>query len=431
VEMPSGAPRGAPPNPPFGAVTHTARITDDQSRAVSAATLRRLELAGGDLASACLAAMDRQPWFGRLTADQRAAVLLVTQRGVANFVAWLDEPAETIRLTAEAFRIAPRDLARRLSLRQTVELVRIATDVFEQRLPPLAADEDERRVLVEGVLRFGRGIAFAAATAYAVAAEARGTWDARLEALVVDAVVRGPLPDDVGRTGDDDALVSRAAALGWDPALPARVVVGAAPDPGTAAERLAELRRHGVRTRSPVLVAVQGTRLVVVQAEAGGDRDPADDTGILAAFGPGPVVVGPRAADLSGAHASAREALAGLRAAGGRPDAPRPVAADDLLPERALGGDPAAHRRLTDAVVAPLDAAGGELLRTLAVYIEGGGALEACARALYVHPNTVRYRLRRIGEITGHSPTDPRDSFVLRTALVVSRLQTWSKPPNS
>jgi DNA-binding PucR family transcriptional regulator len=180
-----------------------------------------------------------------------------------------------------------------------------------------------------------------------------------------------------------------------------------------------------------VLVAVQGTRLVVVQAEAGGDRDPVDDAGILAAFGPGPVVVGPRAADLSGAHASAREALAGLRAAGGRPDAPRPVAADDLLPERALGGDPAAHRRLTDAVVAPLDAAGGELLRTLAVYIEGGGALEACARALYVHPNTVRYRLRRIGEITGHSPTDPRDSFVLRTALVVSRLQTWSKPPNS
>lgn len=410
-------------------MTHTARITDDHSRAVSAATLRRLELAGGDLASACLAAMDSQPWFGRLTADQRAAVLLVTQRGVANFVAWLDEPAETIRLTAEAFRIAPRDLARRLSLRQTVELVRIATDVFEQRLPPLAATEDERRVLVEGVLRFGRGIAFAAATAYAVAAEARGTWDARLEALVVDAVVRGPLPGDVGRTGD--ALVSRAAALGWDPALPARVVVGAAPDPGTVAERLAELRRHGVRTRSPVLVAVQGTRLVVVRAEAGGDRDAGDDAGIVAAFGPGPVVVGPRATDLNGAHASAREALAGLRAAGGRPDAPRPVAADDLLPERALGGDPAAHRRLTDSVIAPLAAAGGELLHTLAVYLEGGGALEACARALYVHPNTVRYRLRRIGEVTGHSPTDPRDSFVLRTALVVFRLQTWSKPPSS
>jgi hypothetical protein len=424
-------PGGASPNAPPGAVTRTGRGPVEHSGAVSAATRRRLELAAGDLASACLAAMDRQPWFGRLTADQRAAVLLVTQRGVANFVAWLDEPAETIRLTAEAFRIAPRDLARRLSLRQTVELVRIATDVFEERLPPLAADDDEHRVLVEGVLRFGRGVAFAAATAYAAAAEARGTWDARLEALVVDAVVRGPLPDvdHMGNAaGDDDALVSRAAALGWDPASPVRVVVGPAPDLRSSAEHLGELRRLGVRTHRPVLVAVQGGRLVVVQAEPDIDRDPLDGAAVLDAFGPGPVVVGPLATGLTGAHASAREALAGLRAAPGRPDAPYPVAADDLLPERALGGDPAAHRRLIDSVVAPLAAAGGELLHTLAVYVEGGGALEACARTLYVHPNTVRYRLRRIGEITGYSPTHPRDSFVLRTALVVSRLQGWSKP---
>ena len=406
---------------PLGAVTSTDRVP-----VVAPATLRRLELAAGDLASACLAAMDRQPWFGRLAADQRAAVLLVTQRGVANFVAWLDEPTETIRLTAEAFRIAPRDLARRLTLRQTVELVRVATDVFEQWLPPLAADEAERRVLVEGVLRFGRGIAFAAATAYAGAAEARGTWDARLEALVVDTVVRGP-----GSTGDDaDALVSRAAALGWDPSRPVRVVVGTAPGSAVAAERLAELRRYGVRTGGPVLAALQGTRLVVVRAEPADPVDATGDTGAPDPFGPGPVVIGPRAAGLTGAHASAHEALAGLRAAAGRPDAPRPVAADDLLPERALGGDPAAHRRLVDSVVTPLAAAGGELLRTLAVYVEGGGALEACARALYVHPNTVRYRLRRIGEVTGHSPTDPRDSFVLRTALVVARLPDWHEPPN-
>lgn len=416
--MVSGGTFIAPPGP----VIHVDRVP-----VVAPATLRRLELAAGDLASACLAAMDRQPWFGRLTADQRAAVLLVTQRGVANFVAWLGEPTETIRLTAEAFRIAPRDLARRLTLRQTVELVRIATDLFEQHLPPLAADEDERRVLVEGVLRFGRGIAFAAATAYAGAAEARGTWDERLEALVVDAVVRGPRS-----AGEDgDALVSRAAALGWEPSRPVRVLVGAAPDAASAPERLAELRRHGVRTGRPVLAALQGARLVVVRAEPAEPGDPVDTTsGGPDPFGPGAVVAGPRVAGLAGAHASAREALAGLRAAPGRPDAPRPVAADDLLPERALGGDPAAHRRLVE-VVAPLTAAGGELLRTLAVYVEVGGALQACARALYVHPNTVRYRLRRIAELTGHSPTHPRESFVLRTALVVSRLQDWVEPPSN
>ncbi|MDN5915330.1 MAG: helix-turn-helix domain-containing protein, partial [Pseudonocardia sp.] len=81
----------------------------------------------------------------------------------------------------------------------------------------------------------------------------------------------------------------------------------------------------------------------------------------------------------------------------------------------------AARARLATDVVGPLRAAGGELLHTLAVYLEGGGALEACARTLFVHPNTVRYRLKRIGEIVGRSPTDPRQAFVLRTALVADR----------
>ncbi|MDT7617966.1 MAG: hypothetical protein QOF00_5413 [Pseudonocardiales bacterium] len=383
---------------------------------VSPATLRRLGLESGDLAAACLVAMEEhQPWFAALPADQRAAVLLVTQTGFANFVAWLGERGETIRLTAEAFRIAPRDLARRLSLRQTVDLVRIATDVFERHLPPLAADEAEQRVLVESILRFGREIAFAAATVYAGAAETRGAWDARQEALVVDAVVRGET---------DDALVSRASALGWDPAAAVRVVVGS--PTADAPDEPRELRREAGRAGRSILVGVQGSRLVVLVSEAG---EAGGSIGRLVdGFGPGPVVVGPVAPDLAAAHDSARAALAGLRAAPGWPDAPRPVGADDLLPERALSGDPAAPRRLVDACVTPLEAAGGELLRTLAVYLEGGGALESCARALFVHPNTVRYRLRRVSDLTGRNPTDPRDALVLRTALVVGRLDADPAP---
>jgi hypothetical protein len=380
---------------------------------VSAATVRRLELASGGLAADCLAVMqDQLDWFARLPAEQRSGVLLVTQTGVANFVAWLTRPGEAIRLTADAFRIAPRDLARRLSLRQTVDLVRVATDVFEQHLPPLAADDPERRVLVEGVLRFGREIAFAAATVYAQAAETRGAWDARLEALVVDAVLRGEA---------DDAMISRASALGVDPAAPLRVVVGS-PTAEHPEDRVGELRRHAARQGRAVLVGVQGNRLIVLVSGPGG----ADLGRMIDGFGPGPVVVGPAVTGLDAAHASAREALAGLRAAPGRPDAPRPVAADDLLPERALCGDPAAHRALAEGVVAPLAAAGGELLPTLTAYLEGGGVLEACARALFVHPNTVRYRLRRVSEVTGRVPTDPRDALLLRTALVAARVKTYN-----
>src|SRR4051794_1494854 len=376
---------------------------------LSQATLRRIELSSGELAATCLAEMERrQPWFGRLPADQRAGVLLVTQTGVANFVAWLGERGESIRLTAEAFRIAPHDLAQRLSLRQTVDLVRIATDVFEHQLPPLAADEQERHALVEGILRFGREIAFAAATVYAGAAETRGAWDARQEALVVDAVVRGET---------DHSLVSRASALGWDAAAALRVVVGS-PASGPR-EVPGMLRREAGRAGRSVLVGVQGSRQVVLVSEPG-LRDSAFPERLAMGFEPGPVVIGPVAPDLAGAHVSARDALSGLRAAPGWPTAPRPVTADDLLPERALAGDGVARDRLV-AATAPLSTT-PELRRTLEVYLEGGGALEACARALFVHPNTVRYRLRRVSQITHLDPADPRDALVLRTGVILSRL---------
>jgi hypothetical protein len=401
--------------------------TDDLP--VAATTLRRLERAAGRLAGACLAAMEqRQPWFARLPADERASVALVTQTGVANFVSWLAEPTATIRLTAEAFRIAPRDLARRISLRRTVELVRIATDVFEQQLPPLAGDDRERRVLTEAVLRFGREIAFAAATVYAGAAESRGAWDARLEALVVDGVVRGDT---------DGALVSRAAALGWDPEAPVHCLVGSPPTPGSDAgpespELLTELRRQAVRRGYEVLVGVQGRRLVMLlhPLRAGPDGVPAPAAlpVIAEGFGPGPVVAGPVSRDLLRCSAAVAEALAGLQAAPGWPSAPRPVDSDDLLPERALCGDAVARERLRASLIEPLRAAAGELLRTLASYLEGGGVLEGCARELFVHPNTVRYRLRRIAEITGRHPADARGAFALRVALVVDRTAGTAPP---
>lgn len=426
-------------------------LPDVHRHPVADATLRRLELASSRLAAACLAEMERRcPWFAGLPADQRAGVALVTQTGVANFVSWLREPDRTTPLTAEAFRIAPRDLARRISLRQTVELVRIAADVFEEHLPPLADDGTERHELTEAVLRFGREIAFAAATVYAGAAESRGAWDARLEALVVDAVLRGDT---------DGALVSRAAALGWDPAAPVHCLVGSAPGSGPESPQLiVELRRVAARLGHDVLVGVQGRRLVVLLHLTGrparrvADRlaettsaraaptgpGPAPGASAVTArvlaevaahFGAGPVVSGPPSTDLATAGAAVAEALAGLAAAPGHPDAPRPVDAADLLPERALHGDPAARRRLAEDVLAPLHDTGGELLRTLAAYLEGGASLEGCARALYVHPNTVRYRLRRIGELVGRSPTDPREAFVLRAALVADRTARASDGP--
>ncbi len=378
---------------------------------LSASTLRKLALASGGLATASMVEMElRYPWFRRLPADQRAGIQLVTQTSVANFVEWLKDPQHSIKLTSGAFRTAPRELSRWVSLRQTVDLVRVATSVFEEQLPELAADDAERAVLIEASLRYSREVAFAAASTYAGAAEARGAWDARLEALVVDGIMRGD---------GEESLLSRAAALGLEPAAPATVLVGN-PPPDEAPELLSEIRGIAIRHGRGVLAGVQGSRLVLVVS---GRADlPDDHWWMIDAFGSGPVVVGPTVPSLAEAHRSAAEALSALRAVAAWPTAPRPVAASELLPERALAGDPEAERLLVDQVMRPLAAASGGLVETLDAFFDASGVLEACARRLFVHPNTVRYRLRRIAEITGRVPGDPRDGLVLRVGLAVGRL---------
>jgi DNA-binding PucR family transcriptional regulator len=139
-------------------------------------------------------------------------------------------------------------------------------------------------------------------------------------------------------------------------------------------------------------------------------------------FGAGPVVVGPAVGNLQSATLSASAALSGLRAAAAWPDAPRPVEADDLLPERALDGDQEARAQLLEDVYQPLLRGGSALLDTVMTYLEQGNSLEATARLLFVHPNTVRYRLRRVSELTGLVPGNGRDGFALWIAVAFGRL---------
>jgi hypothetical protein len=228
--------------------------------------------------------------------------------------------------------------------------------------------------------------------------------------MLVDALLRGD---------SADVLASRAAALGWADAPPVAVAVGRSPG-GEVSAVLHAIYRAARRIRVEFIGGVHGDRLVVV---IGGAADPLAAAGkLLPGFGAGPVVVGPAVPSLDEATGSARAALAGFRAAPAWPSAPRPVAADDLLPERALAGDGDARRQLRHDVYAALVRTGGELLGTLDAFFAAGGVLESTARSLYVHPNTVRYRLKRVADVTGFAPLNPRDAFALRVALTVGRL---------
>jgi DNA-binding PucR family transcriptional regulator len=143
----------------------------------------------------------------------------------------------------------------------------------------------------------------------------------------------------------------------------------------------------------------------------------------MESFGPGPVVMGPPAVTLLEVARSTRAAFAGVVAAPAWSLSPRPVLADDLLPERVLVGDTGARERLIAIAYDPIVRAGGSLQETVATFLDCGRSLELSARTMFVHANTVRYRLKKVSELTGWDVLSTRDAHVLETAFALGRLR--------
>jgi sugar diacid utilization regulator len=340
----------------------------------------------------------------------------VAQAGITSFIEWYEDPTSTPTIAADIFAAAPRELLRSVSLQQTLQLVRVTVDVTEEKV---AGRGDHLR---EAILLYSREVAFTAADVYARAAESRGLWDARLEALVVDTILTGEA---------DDELPSRIAALGWHGHGEVAVLVGTTPSSFDVDQVRRKARKLGV----DVLIGVQGSRLVLVVGRA---EDPAAEhhdtlpghafveiaNELEPYFGSGHLVLGPTVPALVDASRSARAALAGFAVAASWRGAPRPVEADDLLPERALAGDVIAKQTLVDRIFRPLEGHSTDLVTTLWSYLDNGRSLEATARELFVHPNTVRYRLKRVSDVIGWDATGPREALILQTALILGSISS-------
>jgi hypothetical protein len=409
--------------------------TRTQDPAAKQKTLAWLRTVSGEFATATIKKLDETlPWYGSMPPGRRSAVGLVAQAGITSFISWFDDPRSTPWIAADVFGAAPRELLRSVSLQQTLQLIRVTCEVVEDRV------QDRDPYLREAILLYSREIAFAAADVYARAAEARGLWDARLEALVVDSILSGEY---------DDELPSRIAALGWHGHGEVSVLVGTAP-------RMLDvdvLRRTARHLDADVLIGVQGSRLVLVIGRAETDEEVAQgDQGAGAGgstattavrhrpsfteiaialepgFGDGPLVLGHEVPGLVDASGSAKAALAGFAVARAWRNAPRPAQADDLLPERALAGDPVARGTLVNRIYRPLKAHSTELLTTLWCYLDNGRSLEATARELFVHPNTVRYRLKRVTDVIGWDATGAREALILQSALILGSIADPDAP---
>ncbi len=65
---------------------------------------------------------------------------------------------------------------------------------------------------------------------------------------------------------------------------------------------------------------------------------------------------------------------------------------------------------------------GGGLVQTLEAYLDLGGGMQEIADRLYIHRNSLIYRLRRIEELTGRLLADPHDRLLLHLGLKVRQM---------
>ena len=112
-----------------------------------------------------------------------------------------------------------------------------------------------------------------------------------------------------------------------------------------------------------------------------------------------------------------------------------PARVTDHLPALLLHADEDLARELADRELAPLDelpaASRAKLLRTLRVWLDDQGRVEQTAHHLGVHPQTVRYRVRRLRELFGMRIETPDGRHALDLALraVLPRDATPDRPP--
>ena len=270
------------------------------------------------------------PWARSLPADGRRTLEGAIRTALDDLLARLDSQGKE---EGEVPSPVPAELSRSLGPHRAMELTRVILDMLEEAGRTMGA-EGERSTLV-----YARHAATAAAGLYADLAEARSGRKAVTESRIIRHLIEKTADT---RTVDD------LARLGWPTEFDCFAVVGEAQgnDDGQGMENA----RQPIHTT----VAHEGGRALVGESDGlmavliNPDRSgtPADFCASILRFfaDESAVCLGPLRHGISGAEASIRAALSTHAAAPAVADPitaalPRPLHADDLLPERALNGD--------------------------------------------------------------------------------------------
>ncbi|WP_329138416.1 helix-turn-helix domain-containing protein [Streptomyces sp. NBC_01476] len=248
----------------------------------------------------------------------------------------------------------------------------------------------------------------------------------QLRRELVDRLISGEVADDV---------FTQAAVLGHDLHRQHRVAVMEWPGTAHGAALGDAVARAAGRLRRDVLVGSRGAATVVLVA--GEDRrDPGDELyrAVSDELGTraGAIGVGGHCDDLTDLPHSYDEAVRALTVRRHSQDQYGSTSFEELGLYRMMGtgdGEREADRFVREWLGRLLDYDARhhtELVMTLSRYLESGGSYDTTSETLLIHRSTVRYRLQRIREITGHDLSDVETRLNLHIA---TRIRNVLDPP--
>ncbi len=345
------------------------------------------------------------------------------------------DEAVVARVTKEAYNLGRGEARSGRSMEALLGAYRIGARVSWRALSreAVAGGMPAAQVgqFAEGVFTFIDDLSAASAAGHTDELQTSGRVRDRLRERLARAFAAG---------ADRDELTERAERAAWPP--PETLTAVLLPT-GQASGLLARLDQRTLHVTGEVAGLDDDTSLLLVPDATGPAR--ASLRGHLAGRS---AVLGParpwHAAYSSIARANRARPLLPLAASnpakrGGREDSPDPidtfVDTEDRLVDLVLLADPEAYADLRRRVLAPLDgqrpASRARLEETLRAWLLLRGRRELVAQALFVHPQTVRYRMGQLRELFGESLDSPADALALNLALALPSPVLSTAPPDA
>lgn len=388
-------------------------------------------------------------WYRDLQEDDRALVHTMIDSALAQFSSWFTQytkhPDQHPQLqVGTIFTLGSVQLTEHISLQQTLDLTRFFVDFLELHLDGFTLPSQQQYAR-EAMAIFAKEIAFAAAQVYANAAQTKhirqtDNWQ-EVHTRVLQTLIKQSL--------DLHALQSQAvqhtlAQLYWDTTMPSTAFIAALDAHVTLNTIKVAIEQDGGQCILALLDALDTSSLpdylqmaqltdsrdqqaqYFIGVVSGSTKQLADMMNhALTCCTTHTVCVGSTGVDAVALVRSLHEVCSTARTLHALMEPEHIVYAHMMLPERALLGDDLAKQQLIHTVFEVLVEQGNDdpIANTVTTFLRAGSSLEATAQLLHVHPNTVRYRLKRSAELTGWDPLIPRDAYVLTTALSLGLMQ--------